>query len=82
MGGAFTGSSKSLLKGGSGNVASLAMGAWLGKLGEGGLLLRALKVMKERLWGWASLFMGAQLSKLERDRLREDLRDGRRGLWG
>jgi len=28
-------------------------------------LLRALKFMKGRLWGWASLCMGAQLGNLE-----------------
>jgi len=28
-------------------------------------LLRALKVMKGRLWGWESLFMGVQLGNLE-----------------
>jgi hypothetical protein len=29
--------------------------------------LRALKVMKGRLWGWASLFMGAQVGSSTRD---------------
>jgi len=28
-------------------------------------LLRALKVRNGRLWGWASLFMGVQLGKME-----------------
>ena len=36
------------------------MGTW-----RGAPLLGALKVMKGRLWGWASLFMGAQLGNLE-----------------
>jgi hypothetical protein len=36
---------------------------------RGAPLLRALKIMKGRLWGWASLFMGAQLGNLEWDRL-------------
>jgi len=40
------------------------MGALLGET-RGGLLLGALKVMKGRFWGWASLFMGAQLGNLE-----------------
>jgi hypothetical protein len=39
-------------------------------------LLRALKVMKGRLWGWASLFMGAQLGNLEWALLPGTLRDG------
>jgi hypothetical protein len=37
------------------------MGALLGETGGGG----TLKVMKERLWEWASLCMGAQLGNLE-----------------
>jgi len=37
---------------------SLSMGALLGEPGGGAPLLGALKVMKGRLWGWASLFMG------------------------
>ena len=41
------------------------MGALLGEPGGGAPLLEALKVMKGRLWGWASLFMGAQLGNLE-----------------
>jgi len=32
---------------------------------RGAPLLGALKVIKGRLWGWASLFMGAQLGNLE-----------------
>jgi len=48
------------LKGGSGNVAFLSMGALLGEPGGGGApLLGALKVMKGRLCGWASLLTGA-----------------------
>jgi hypothetical protein len=45
-------------------------------------LLRALKVMKGRLWGWASLFMGAQLGKLEWAHLPGTLRYGERGSGG
>jgi hypothetical protein len=36
------------------------MGALLGEPGDGAPLLGALKVMKGKLWGWASPFMGAQ----------------------
>ena len=32
---------------------------------EGGLLYWVPWVMKGRLWGWASLFMGAQMGDLE-----------------
>jgi len=32
---------------------------------KGGLLYQGPWVMKGRLWGWASLFMGAQLGNLE-----------------
>jgi hypothetical protein len=39
-------------------------------------LLGALKVMKVRLWVWISLFMGAQLGKLERGYLPGTLRGG------
>jgi hypothetical protein len=42
------------------------MGALLGEPeAGGGSLLRALKVMKGRLWGWASLFMRTQVGNLE-----------------
>ena len=41
------------------------MGAMLGEPGGRAPLLGALKVMKGRLWGRASLFMGAQMGKLE-----------------
>jgi len=61
---------------GSGNGASLSMGALLGEYGGGAPLLRALMVMKGRLWGWASLFMGAQLGNLEWAHLPGPLRDG------
>jgi len=53
------------LKGGSGNGASLTMGALLGEPGGEAPLLGALQVRKGRLWGWESLFMGAQLCNLE-----------------
>jgi len=39
-------------------------------------LLEALKIMKGRLWGWASLLMGAQLGNLEWAYLPETLRYG------
>jgi len=43
---------------------------------KGGLLYWLPWVMKERLWGWAFLFMGAQLGNLEWACLPETLRDG------
>jgi hypothetical protein len=49
------------------------MGALLGEPGRGAPLLEALKVMKERLWRWASLF---QLGNLERAHLPGTLRYG------
>jgi len=52
------------------------MGALIGEPGGGAPFLGALKVMKGRLWGWASLFMGAQLDNLERAHLPETLRYG------
>ena len=44
-------------------------------------MLVALKVTKGRLWGWASLFMGAQLGNLEWANLPGTLRYGCKGLW-
>jgi len=41
------------------------MGVLLGEPGGRAPLLGALKVMKGRLWRWASHFMGAQLGNLE-----------------
>jgi hypothetical protein len=46
----------------------------------GAPLVDALKVMKGRLWGWASLSMGAKLGKLEWARLAGTLGDCRKGL--
>jgi len=43
---------------------------------KGGLLDWVPRVMKGRLWGWASLFMGAQLGSLEWAHLPGTLRDG------
>ena len=57
------------------------MGALLGEPEVGAPLLRALKVMKERLWGWASLFIGAQLNNLKWDQLPGTLRYNWKGLW-
>jgi len=48
---------------------------------EGGLLCWVPLVMKGRLWGRASLFMGVQLGNLEWARLPETLRDDCKGLW-
>jgi hypothetical protein len=47
-------------------------------LGEPGerALLGDLKVIKGRLWGWASLFKGAQLSNLEWAHITGTLRYG------
>ena len=47
-----------------------------GKGGRGAPFLWALKVMKGRLWGWASLFMEAQLGNLEWAHLPGTLRYG------
>jgi len=57
------------------------MGALLGEPGGGVPLLGALKVMKGRLWGWESLFMGAQLGNLEWAHLPRTLRYGWKDLW-
>ena len=43
---------------------------------EGGLLYWVPRVMKGRLWGQASLFMGAQVGNLEWASLQGTLRDG------
>ena len=53
---------------------NLSKGALFGDPGGGGL--GALKVTKGRLWGWASLFMGAQVGNLEWTLLRGTLRYG------
>jgi len=52
------------------------MGTLLGEPGERASLLGDLKVIKGRLWGWASLFTGAQLSNLEWAHLPGTLRYG------
>ena len=57
------------------------MGALLEEPGRGASLLGPLKFMKGRLRGWASLFMGAQLGKLEWAHLPGTLRYGWKGLW-
>ena len=81
MEGQFNKDSERYLKGGSENEASLSMGALLETPREGAPLLMVLTVMKGRLWGWASLFMGAQLGKLEWAHLPGTLRYGEKGLW-
>ena len=48
---------------------------------EGELLYWGPWIMKGKLWGWASLFMGAQLGNLEWARLPVTLRDGCKWLW-
>ena len=53
-----------------------SMGALLGEPGGRALLLGALNVMKGRLWGWASLFMGAQLGNFKWAHLPGTLRYG------
>jgi hypothetical protein len=65
-----------LLNEGSGYGAYLSIGAVLGNPGVGAPLLGALKVMKGRLWGKASLFVGAQMGNLERTHLPGTLRYG------
>jgi len=52
------------------------MGALLGEPGGRAPLLGVPKVMKGRLWGWASRFMGAQLGNLEWAYLSGTLRYG------
>jgi hypothetical protein len=63
--GPSTGNFENMLTEGSDCGSSLSMGAMLGEPEGGAPLLGALKVMKGRLWGWASLFMGVQLGYLE-----------------
>ena len=58
------------------------MGTLLREPGEGAPLPRTLKVLKGRLWGWESLFMGAQLGNLEWAHLLGTLRYGERGSRG
>ena len=43
------------------------MGVLLGEPGWGAPLLRAVKIMKGRLWRWASLSIGPPLGTLEED---------------
>ena len=50
---------------------SSVRGTW-----RGAPLLGALKVIKGRLWGWSSLFIGAQLGNLEWAHLPGTLRYG------
>jgi len=51
---------RGLWKWGISLYGSSVRGTW-----RGAPFLRALKVMKRRTWGWASLFMGAQSGSLE-----------------
>jgi hypothetical protein len=55
---------------------SVSLGDLFGEPGGGAPLLGALKVIKQRLWGRASLFMGAQLGNMEWALLPGTLRDG------
>ena len=57
------------------------MGALLGEPGGRAPLLGALKVMKGKLWGWVSLFMGAQFGNLEGAYLPGTLRYVWKGPW-
>ena len=61
---------------GTGYGGSICMGDLLGDTGGGAPLLGALKVMKGRLWGQASLFIWVQLGNLEWARLPGTLGDG------
>jgi hypothetical protein len=76
VGGPISGNVENLLREVSGYGTSLSMGAPLGEPGVGAPLLGALKVMKGRMWGRASLFGGAQLGNLERVNLPRTLRYG------
>jgi hypothetical protein len=62
--------------GGSGYGAFLSTGALLGTWRGRAPLLGAMNVMKGRLWGWASLLMGAQVGNLEWVHLPGNLRYG------
>jgi hypothetical protein len=75
-GGPSIGNVENLLKEGSGFGACLSMGALFGEPGEGAPSLGAFKVMKGRLWGRESLYIGAQLGNLERAYLQGNLRYG------
>jgi len=78
-GGPSTGNFENSLKEGSGYEVSLSMGALSSVRGTwrgGAPLLGALKVMKGRHWGWASVFLGAQLGNLEWAHLPGTLRCG------
>jgi hypothetical protein len=55
---------------------SCVRGTW-----RGATWLRTLPVMKGRLWGQMSPFMGAQLGNLEWAHLLGTLRDGWKGFW-
>ena len=63
-------------KGDSRNGASLSEEAHCGGSQGRAPLLGTLGVLKERVWGRASLFMGAQLGNLEWACLPGTLRDG------
>jgi len=52
------------------------MGAMVGEPAGGAPLLGAPEVMKGRLWGRASLFMGAELGNLEWAQVLGILEDG------
>ena len=61
------GTVRDICRRGSGNGASLSMGALLGEPGKGASLLEALKVIKGRLWGQGnSLSRGSMEGASER----------------
>ena len=74
--GPSTGNFENSLNEGTGYGGTICMGGLLGETGGGSPLLRALKVVKGRLWTRVSLFMGSQLNNLEWARLPGTLVDG------
>jgi hypothetical protein len=70
------------LKEGSGYGASPSMGAVLKEPGGEAPWLGTRNVMKGRLWGRASVFMAAQLGKMEWAHLPGTLRYSSKALWG
>ena len=74
-GGTSTGSFQKWMKGSPG-MGHLSLKKLTMEGLEGGLLYWVPWVMKRRLWGQASLFIGAQLGNLELTHLLGTLRDG------
>ena len=79
-GGSSTGDFERWMKGALG-MGHLSLKRLNGEGLEGGHLSWGPWVMKGRLWGWASLFVGTQLGNLEWARLPGTSKDGQKGLW-